>query len=280
MSSVMQPYAIGNIVTPAIPSSLKGEVHIFLTELTANLNATFNKGKVSISNGSNTGLKGDVKGVDDKGIVKGVSKGASIKASWYGGGGNRISPPNVYVGEMVEVWKVGDSDKYYWRQMFHQPDIRGKELALYAWSNIDREKTPNEVMSPKNSVTLTVSPLTKEIVLKTPKNDEEPAEWELHLDFKKAILEIKNSKGNSLKMTLEDMEFNTKKYIMNAEEVEFNVSKTFKIDTPDATVKGGKLTIDSDTTHSKSTTFNGVTSFNARANINANSFVSKHSVVV
>lgn len=63
-----------------------------------------------------------------------VVNDATVSAIWLPHGSNRVSAPDVQKGERVEVWRVGDEDKYYWCEMGLDDHLRRLETVVIAIS--------------------------------------------------------------------------------------------------------------------------------------------------
>ena len=271
-------YALGNVVKKAKVNNR--ELEIFLTEIKSNLITKYTDGVEIVQPTGQTGLLGDVKDKDGNVLTSNTKRGAKIKAMWLRGSGNRSTPPTVHIGETVEVYKLGNSDKYYWRTLFEEPHIRGKELAMYSYSNIDRDAFPKEMMNNENTYYMLISPLTKEIRLHTSINDKEPLMWDMVLNTKDGTFDLFNDAGDKIHIEKEKIEITSKTINLLADDINIKGKKTVNIETKQATIKGGKLNVKSKTTFDAMVTFNQMTNFNAKANVNSMASVSYHSVVV
>lgn len=58
----------------------------------------------------------------------------NVTAVWLPHGSNRVTAPDVQPGERVEVWRVGDEDKYYWCEMGLDDELRRLETIVIAIS--------------------------------------------------------------------------------------------------------------------------------------------------
>lgn len=63
-----------------------------------------------------------------------LSKDAIIIASWMQDGhDNRHSAPDVVKNETVQIYRFGETDKYYWTSLYNEPTVRRLETAVYRW---------------------------------------------------------------------------------------------------------------------------------------------------
>lgn len=273
----LKRYAIGSVIERNVVNKL--DIEVFLTEIKSNVKVIYEDTNETIDPTKQTGLLGIVKDKNDNTLTSNTQRGAKITATWLKGSGNRMTPPNVNIGETVEIYKPGDSDIYYWRTLFNEPNLRDREMALFAYSNVDREKDPKVLLDKDNSYFYIISPLTKEIRLHTSMNDDEPLTWDIHINTKEGFLEIFNSAGDKIHMKEEAITCTTKTFTVDAETINMNGSKEVNITSKNTNIKGGKLNVDSTSSFNKPTSFNSTTSFNAKASINAMASVGYHSVV-
>jgi len=181
-----------------------------------------------------------------------LKREATIKCRYYNKGSNQISAPTVRRGETIEVYQYADSNQYYWRTSFYENDLRAREVAVTTWSNIPKDIDDEkhlESVTKENSVWFKVDNVSKKIHFHTPKNDKEPLEWDIEIDRKKGILNIKNDGGDSLTMSAGVIHGKTKVFTIDAEQVILNgksliqlKTNKFSLVTALAEIKGGVLT--------------------------------------
>jgi hypothetical protein len=207
----------------------------------------------------------DKKSKSSSGLFTQVPREATITARWTNHGSNRITPPTVRRGETVKVYQFGDEDKFLWDLYQYEPDVRGKEVVVHAFSNIDRDNKSKflEKLNKKNTYYFRVDTIKKKVELKTNRNDKERKAWHILLNLKEDLLSITNKQvifklgQNKLYIKVASAVIETKKTTLKA-------SSSMIIDTPNLTIKGGSVKMDS------SVKFNKSTSFNASAKLNGN----------
>lgn len=140
------------------------------------------------------------KGVDGEDIEYTVKVKASItiKAQWMPFGSNRQTPPNVRRGERVELYRVADSDQFYWRTLGLDDGLRRLETVVFAFSNTRDESVKR--LTPDNSYYMEISTHTKQITLKTNKSDGEPFAYTLQVNTKAGAVTIADDYGNFFEM--------------------------------------------------------------------------------
>lgn len=159
----------------------------------------------------------DSTGVDREGSTFATSQVVSntIKAMWLPLDAHRPYPSLIRRGERVLIYRVGDSDKYYWTEMGLDDTTRRKDIYTILVSN-----SPTEGENSKTYATayyIEVNTVDKHITIQTNKNDGEEFAYLLQLnpgggsaticddagnwfqlDSKAKKLEIKNSVGSSM----------------------------------------------------------------------------------
>lgn len=180
----------------------------------------------------------DHQGVDTTKVVKGD---LMIKAKWSAiGQSNRLTSPDVVEGETVMLYKVADTDEYYWTTHMREPELRRLETVMHGYSNIPKGL---KAFDKTTSYWMEVSTHDKHVHLHTSKNDGEPFEYDFKIDTAKGIVTIDDNSGNKIELfssesklvitTNDDIELNTTRLTINAsEKVDINTPiTTFSGDT-------------------------------------------------
>ena len=145
-----------------------------------------------------------------------------ITAEWMPSEGNRITPPNVRRGETVEIWRIGDSDQFYWKSLHTQPGLRTLESSIHAWGA--NPKLDNSPRTSDNSYTFEVSTHKQLVTFKTSQKNGEPFGYTfqlntktgqftiedhthnfIHLDSAKRDIHLKNSTGSEVYINDKDI---------------------------------------------------------------------------
>lgn len=92
--------------------------------------ATASNGEVNFNPTMMGGSFKDVKGEDVE-IEAIVTR--EIECIWLPSEDNRVTSPDIRRDELVEVWRLGDTAKYYWRSMGLSNGLRALESVIYAW---------------------------------------------------------------------------------------------------------------------------------------------------
>lgn len=119
----------------------------------------------------------------------------TITAIWRNPNSNRVTPPNVRKGEMVEVYQYDNTDKYYWMTAGNELDIRGLEHVEYIYVN-DPGNVP---ATDANCYKVIYSTLNKLMGIRTVDNNGEATTYEKMLDTKNGIdILVLDGFGNSI----------------------------------------------------------------------------------
>ena len=122
-----------------------------------------------------------------------ITKHAKVKALWYNKGNDtRITAPDVSRGELVDLYRLGDKELWYW-------SMRGKTQLYRRLEHINWQfnNTPdrNEDAIPNNKFyQFFMSTRDKFVRLVTSDNDKEACAWDFLLNTKKGIYSIVDGK--------------------------------------------------------------------------------------
>ncbi len=165
---------------------------------------------------------------------------------WLPSEDNRLTPPDIRRGELVEIWRQGDTNKYYWRSMGLKNNLRSLESVIFAFG-----ATP-ELGGHQNDLTkcylLSVSAHDKHFTLSTSKANGEEYAYTIQINSKESAVYITDDDDNFFELDSKDTRLQLKnkydsyvkvqeKFIeMNADEyIDFKVgSNNFRM-TPDST---------------------------------------------
>lgn len=190
---------------------------------------------------------------DAKGVPRSSSTTAtvSLTATWLPlCASNRMTAPDVCPNESVYVYRYADSEQYYWTSLFNEPMLRRLEHVKYMFSN---QKEPMVVADDESSYTVVVSTRDKKIHIKTAKNDEEFAKYDILLDTKKGEFSLKDDRDNFIfleskkdlitvqackKIELKDKRGNYIRLDSQADTVILKASKATRIEAPKLHVTG------------------------------------------
>lgn len=172
-------------------------------------------------------------GVDKDGVTytdKVIAK-SGLVAHWFPSMSHQISAPDVCKGEVVEVWKYGDSDKYYWKATNMATHLRKLETRTIAISN--KPKVDKKPLDHNNSYYHEMCTRTKTITIGTSKNDGEQYKYIIQINAKNGNVVIEDDVGNNF-----FLDSNNSKLLMESSKgSSISVSKDIDI------VSGGNVNI-------------------------------------
>lgn len=160
------------------------ELEVTMTEAMPSLEGDYNeKEKVSLeykdTKGNTTNLQ--------------LDKGKSVTAKWLGlYNSNRLTAPDVVIGEMVHLFQYGGNDEYFWCST--GINMRKKEKVIYYFSN----KNQSDVNAAKGDegYYFLVDTKNKELVLHTANNDGEASAYDLVINTEEGIVTLVDVQGN------------------------------------------------------------------------------------
>lgn len=141
----------------------------------------------------------------------------AIPAEWLPMGSNRVTPPDIRRGEPIALYRLADSERYYWRCMGLRDDLRRLETVIYAFNGNPEETTQTldlencyffEVSTHSRTITMGTSQKNNEAVKYVAQFDPGKGKFTveddlgnfLHLDSTKIHWEMKNADGTSLRL--------------------------------------------------------------------------------
>ncbi len=118
----------------------------------------------------------------------------TVHATWMPSGSNRLTAPNIRVGERVEILQESDTSTYYWRSV--GLDEKQRTLETIIWGISATEDDSADVMDPDNRYWIEFSSHSKKIVLTTSAKNGEKARYCISIDGGEGIFNIMDDKGN------------------------------------------------------------------------------------
>lgn len=127
-----------------------------------------------------------------------VTSTRDIDCEWLPNEDNRATPPDVRRGELVEVWRMGDTTQYYWRSMALRNNLRTLESVVYTWN---ASPTPGGGgIDFTNCYFLAVSAHDGHITLGTSKANKEPYKYTVQINTKDGSIHIGDDVGNLIEL--------------------------------------------------------------------------------
>lgn len=231
MSSAYKLFAIGTVAEDLIVG--EKSIKVMLHEIMSNVDGEI--GNDDIINKNITSSDGRVYAVN-------MNSSGTVPAIWLNNNSNRVTPPNVRKGEKVEVYKYADSDKYYWKTMGTELDLRRLEHVKWVFVNTNIEGETK--IDDSNSYSFTASTLNKFMGMHTAANNGEITTFDVGIDTKEGIVFVRDGRGNLIELQSAEDRFIVKVNnivdIIGANEANITTSK--------ATIKADTLTIMTDKT--------------------------------
>lgn len=184
---------------------------------------------------------------DHQGVVRNdqITGGPVLTARWIPfGHSNRMTAPDVIKGETVIIFRVEETEDYYWTTIFREPGIRRLETVNYMYGNIPTGLNP---FDKNTSYWAEVSTHDKYVHIHTSKNDGEPFEYDIKLDTAIGKLTITDHVGNHIVLdsandliqlvTIAGCQFELWKDRINARSREYNIKcEIFNLDADDVNI--------------------------------------------
>jgi len=121
-----------------------------------------------------------------------VSAACSVKAYWMDfNNPNRVAPPNVKKGEMIALYKLADSETYFWMTLGDDSYLRRCETAIFLFG-----ADPNNEPSLDNAYYLLISGHFNKFILHTSANNGEVTTYDVAIEGKEGILHLRDGLGN------------------------------------------------------------------------------------
>lgn len=222
-------YAIGIVAEDKIKDehTIKVYVKELIGDYTGNINESRN-------------ISGMSEDSDGKVFNVNVDINVTVPAVWYSRNTNRVTPPNVRAGMKVELYKYGNTDKYYWSTQNYESDLIGLEHVMHIYSNTN--ELPSRKLNRLNTYWSTVSTRDKYVWWHTSNNDGEPSTYDILFDTKNAsvILVDKNKNFIELKSL-----FNRWR-VVSQNSVELHAKQEITLSAPKINLNAGKVYINAE----------------------------------
>lgn len=126
-----------------------------------------------------------------------IKKSKTITCKWIGiYNSNRLTAPDVVIGEMVYIYQYGGSDEYYWSS--YTLNLRKKEKVVYYYSNKNESK-PNEP-SGEEGYYFGVDTKNKSVFLHTAATDGELTTYDMTINTQDGIATFEDGRGNYIQL--------------------------------------------------------------------------------
>ncbi len=204
--SQLHKHSLG-LVT-AVNERFSDEISVMLIELRLNnVEEVANATEVSTVNFDTIGGKDTVT----------VQQGNSVPAKWIKYNSHQVFAPNVRRNDLVEVYRLGNTDQYFWVDR-NTANVKRLEDVVYAIS-ADPANPMKEDLS--NAYWFSWSSIDKTITLQTSKANGEPFAWNMQFNLGEGIFSIQADTGDEVFINARDTIIG----MINADGTEFELNK-------------------------------------------------------
>lgn len=174
-----------------------------------------------------------------------------LMCSWLNRNSNRITAPDVKLGERIQIWQNADTEDFYWEPLGIDQNLRTLEHVIFAFSNTNNEDRSNKKLDFTNCYIMEFDTINKKIRIKTNKNDEEPFEYEILLNTKEGFFKVNDDVGNqflldSTNTVIEMLNKDKSQYRLDKKDIieKCDGNRTVTIGGNDTLEVGGNVTLD------------------------------------
>ncbi len=128
-----------------------------------------------------------------------IDSGIVVRADWIGGN-NRITSPDVRIGEEVLIFRQGDSDKYFESPTGRHVNLRRLETVVWAISGLPDNDVDIDDLDETNSYYVEASTHKKLVTLSTSQTNGEPFGYKAQLDTDYGKFILEDTVGNHLEL--------------------------------------------------------------------------------
>lgn len=170
----------------------------------------------------------EAQGVNAQGqsYTESIKQTITVSAEWMPMGSNRMTAPDVRAGERVMLYRMGDSDKYYWVTMMDDMNLRKLETVIYAWSGSTSQGSSGNTDNAGSANTDTsyffeISTHDKLVHFHTSKANGEVASYDIQINTAQGILQFQDDVGNFFLLDTRNLILQ----MQNAEGTMFQINK-------------------------------------------------------
>lgn len=144
----------------------------------------------------------ETKDIHGKNINLKLKSNLLITAKWLPiGESNRTNPPMVCGGETVILWRFGDTDKYFWTNMYNEIELRKQEKILHMVSN---KSEGGEDSDPTAAYYTLIDTINKKLILHTDDSDGEATKYDIVIDTSEGTLTVFDGNENMIELNSVD----------------------------------------------------------------------------
>ncbi|EEE9654089.1 hypothetical protein DFV33_04965 [Salmonella enterica subsp. enterica serovar Bareilly] len=120
-----------------------------------------------------------------------VKQGNAITAKWMKSNSNRVNPPDVKKEDYVRIWRIGETDMYFWEDL-NNSNVKRLEDGVYAWSADPVNQMADDL---SNAYVLNISPMDGHITLRTSMTNGEKNAYLLQLNTRDGFCQLVDDEG-------------------------------------------------------------------------------------
>lgn len=122
----------------------------------------------------------------------------TISTEWLPRSSNRLTPPDIRRGELVEIYRLADTDQFFWVPMGLKDDLRRLETVIYAFNaNPNLENTGSTY---DNHYFLEISTHRKLVTFSTSKVNGEPFRYTVQFNTGEGLITLADDTGNYVQL--------------------------------------------------------------------------------
>ncbi|AWN08845.1 putative structural protein [Salmonella phage SPAsTU] len=125
-----------------------------------------------------------------------VKTGNAITAKWWKYNSNRVNSPDVKREDYVRIWRIGETDMYFWEDL-NMSNVKRLEDAVYAWSADPTNQMADDL---SNAYVLNISPMDGHITLRTSMANGEKNAYLMQLNTRDGMWQLVDDKGRKFYM--------------------------------------------------------------------------------
>ena len=169
-----------------------------------------------------------VSGVDKNNVKYEVQANVDnvITATWMPmGGSNRVSPPDIRRGELVWIYRLADSDTFYWVTLGISDHLRRLETIIFAVNG--QPTNADAAVGPNNSYWLEISTHKKLVTFSTSALNGEPFTYTLQLDTNEGRFTLTDDIENMIQLESKDKRIvvrNAANCYLELDDVDMNIN--------------------------------------------------------
>lgn len=185
--SILKRFDIGIVAFPKATDS--NEIQVKL-----NQNMPFMSGEVAVNPQV---LESETTDSNGGKTSESIVTDSTIKATWMPMGSNMRTAPDVMVGERVQIYRFGDEDKYFWKELGLDDDLRRLETKVFAISG-SPNVSEDETISDENWYFIELSSHKKHLMLSNSKGNGEVVQYVCNFNFGEGRFTIADDLNNSI----------------------------------------------------------------------------------